>query len=271
MAAAVRAGLDVLALTDHDTVAGWDEAVQAAREEGLTLVRGIEVSTLHGGRSVHLLAYLPDPEHPGLRSALEEVRAARMARLPRILARLQEAGSVVGEDDVRRVSEHAVAAGRPHIADALVAVSEAVDRTDAMQRLLAPGTPGWVPRTAVELVDAVALVRAAGGVPVLAHPWGRGARGVLDVDALTMLAQQGLVGIEVDHPDHSRQHRRELRALAHDLGLVVTGASDHHGTGKVGHALGSETTDPVEYARLLEAAGVLAKSSGRPAPAIVSG
>lgn len=266
---AVRAGLDVLALTDHDTVAGWQEAAGAAEEYGVTLVRGIEISTLFHRRSVHLLAYLPDPDHPGLRSALASVVDARNARLPRILARLVDVGIAVEEADVRRASLEAVAPGRPHIADALVAVGAAADRGDAMQRLLAPGTPGWVPRTALELPEAVGLVRAAGGVTVLAHPWGRGARGVLDAEAVAELTASGLVGIEVDHPDHAPTQRRELRALARDLGLVVTGSSDHHGAGKVGHALGSETTAPEEYERLLAAASAAASASGRRVPSVV--
>lgn len=269
--AAVRAGLDVVALTDHDTVAGWHEAADAARDEPITLVRGIEVSTLLHGRSVHLLAYLPDASHVGLDNALEQVLAARVSRLPRILARLRDAGIEVSEDDVHRIGQGTVAPGRPHIADALVEVGVARDRTDAMVRLLAPGRPGWVPRTAVDLDEAVALVRAAGGAPVLAHPWGRGARGVLDAPELERLAGEGLVGIEVDHPDHAPEQRRELRALARAHGLVVTGSSDHHGAGKIGHALGSETTDVEEYARLLAAAEELAVRSGRTTPDVVAG
>lgn len=269
VAEGARAGLAVLALTDHDTVAGWEEAAAAAVQHGIALVRGIEVSTMHGGRSVHLLAYLPDPRHPGLGAALTTVLEARVRRLPKIIARLRESGIDLDESDVRQASFDAVAPGRPHIADALVAVGAATDRSDAMQRMLAPGTPGWVPRTALALTEAVDLIRAAGGAAVLAHPWGRSARSVLDAATIADLAHRGMVGIEVDHPDHSTAHRRELRALARELDLVVTGSSDHHGTGKVGHALGSETTAPEEYDRLIEAATTAGAESGRRPPVVV--
>lgn len=262
---AARADLDVLALTDHDTVAGWDEAAGAALEVGLTLVPGIEVSTLLRGRSVHLLAYLPDPGHAGLAAALEDVLAAREARLPRILAGLQAAGIELTEEDVRRLGPETVVPGRPHVADALVEAGLAPSRGEAMQQLLAPGTPGWVPRTAVDLVEAVRLVREAGGASVLAHPWGRSARGVLDAETVEELAGAGLAGVEVDHPEHSPAARAELRELATSLDLVVTGSSDHHGRGKVGHELGSETTDPEQYERLLAAAAAAADRAGREA------
>ncbi|MBE7323490.1 PHP domain-containing protein [Nocardioides sp. Y6] len=248
--AAADAGLDVLALTDHDTDRGWAEAAEAAAEVGIELVPGIEVSTLHHGRSVHLLAYWPDPDHPPLRDALEEIRASRRARVPVMLALLAEHGIELSEDDVARASVGTSAPGRPHVADALVERGVVEHRGEALARYLQPGGPAWVPRTGIELVDAVRWIREAGGTSVVAHPWGRSARDVLGRDTFAALAAEGLAGIEVDHQDHSEQDRRDLRRLADELDLVVTGASDHHGRGKRGHALGCHTTHPEEYQRL---------------------
>ena len=253
--AAAAAGLDVLALTDHDSAGGWDEAVAAARDVGLTFVPGIEVSALLGGHSVHLLAYLPDPSYVPLARCLSDVLAAREARLPEMLARLREQGIELTLEDVRRVAPATAALGRPHVADALVAAGVVGSRSEGMRQYLSPGRAGWVRRYAADLEEVLDLVRGAGGVSVLAHPWGRGARQVLTPEVLARLKARGLVGVEVDHEDHSTALRRELRAVAVDLDLVVTGSSDHHGVGKVGHPLGCNTTDPVEYERLLAARG----------------
>lgn len=254
--AAADAGLHVLALTDHDTALGWDEARRAADEVGIELVPGIEVSTLHHGRSVHLLAYWPDPGHGELDAVLSSILRARRERVPLILQRLAEHGIDLSMDEVDRVSRGATAPGRPHVADALVARGVVEHRGEALSRLLQHGGPAWVPRTGVDLLEALRVVRGAGGVGVLAHPWGRSARDVLDADALAELREAGLTGVEVDHEDHPEQVRAELRRLAVEFDLVVTGASDHHGTGKRGHALGCHTTDPEEYLRLRAAAGL---------------
>lgn len=252
--AAVAAGIDVLALTDHDTSGGWAEAAAEARETGLTLVPGIEMSTLLDGMSVHLLAYLPDPHHEALGRCLDEVVRSRSQRLPEMLTRLREQGVDLTLEDVLRVAPGTAAPGRPHVADALVAAGVVDSRSEGMVRYLAPGRAGWVRRYAADLWEAIDLVREAGGVSVLAHPWGRGGKEVLGADVLTALKGAGLVGVEVDHEDHSWATRQELRALAHDLDLVITGSSDHHGEGKIGHRLGCNTTDPGEYARLLAVA-----------------
>ena len=267
---AKAAGLDVVALTDHDTAAGWDEAALTAHEVGIVLVRGMEISTRHLGHGVHLLAYLPDPTHEPLVAALAKVLDARSARVPAILQRLAEHGIGVSEDDVRRVAGDAAAAGRPHVADALVAAGVVASRAEAFARYLSPGQLGYVNRYAASLTDMIGLVRAAGGVTVIAHPWGRSGAGSLDEAALAHLCDLGLAGIEVDHQDHDHAVRETLRAMAHNLGLVATGSSDYHGTGKVDHDLGVNTTDPDEFARLLELAAVAARESGRPAPALVT-
>jgi predicted metal-dependent phosphoesterase TrpH len=252
---AAAAGLDVVALTDHDAMSGWDEAQHAADEAGITLVPGLEISTRFHHRGVHLLGYLPDPTHPGLVGELDRILEGRTARTPAIVAALREHGIDVSEEDVRRESGGSVAAGRPHVADALVRLGVVADRTEAFATLLSPGQPGYVNRYASALEEMIPLVAAAGGVSVVAHPWGRGSRSVLDAEALAGLKDLGLSGIEVDHQDHSPADRAELRALARDLDLVVTGSSDHHGLGKVDHDLGVNTTDPEQYERLLSLTG----------------
>jgi predicted metal-dependent phosphoesterase TrpH len=254
MIAAVEAGLDVVALTDHDTAQGWGEATEAAQRLGLDLVLGIEVSTRYVRAGVHLLAYLPDPEDPALAGALGRVLDGRNSRVPAILANLRAVGIEVTEEDVRRVASGTPATGRPHVADALVARGVVADRAEAFERYLNPGRPGYASRYAAELEDIVPMVVAAGGVPVVAHPWARSARPVLTEAAFADLQTLGMAGIEVDHQGHDAAARDELRSIARNLGLVVTGSSDYHGAGKVDHDLGCNTTAPDELARIRELA-----------------
>ena len=262
--AAVDAGLDVLAITDHDTSGGWAEAAAAARETGLTLVPGMEISARHHGRGVHLLAYWPDPEYPPLAEELEHVLQGRQGRVPTMIARLNALGIEITEDDVRRAADGAVASGRPHVADALVTLGVVPDRTAAFDRYLGWGRPAHVDRYAVPLERAITLVKEAGGVSVVAHPWGRGGLGRPDEAAFAALQRLGLDGIEVDHQDHDAEARARLRAIARDLDLVVTGSSDYHGAGKTDHELGCNTTAPEEYERLTYARATGA--SGAPHP-----
>ena len=252
--AAKAAGLDVVALTDHDAMSGWAEAARAASEVGITLVPGLEISTAFHHRGVHLLAYLPDPTDPPLVAALDRILAGRTARTPAIVSALRDHGIDITEDDVRRESGGSVAAGRPHVADALVRLGHAADRTQAFHDLLNPGRPGYANRYAVPLEEMIPLVTGAGGVPVIAHPWGRSGRSVLDASALAGLRDLGLAGVEVDHQDHSEAVRSELRSLAADLDLIATGSSDHHGLGKIDHDLGVHTTAPEQYERLVSLA-----------------
>lgn len=266
--AGAQAGLDVIALTDHDTADGWAEAARTAAAVGISLVRGMEISTRHEGRGVHLLGYLPDPTYPPLVERLGRILDGRNARVPAIVERLRETGVDLTEDDVRRVAGASAAAGRPHIADALVARGVVADRREAFDRFLSPGRAGHVHRYAAELVTMIETVRDAGGVTVMAHPWGRSAPGTLDEAAFAGLARHGLAGLEADHRDHTDAQRAELRAIATNLGLVVTGSSDHHGLGKVDHDLGCFTTEPDQYARLLELAAQSAARSGRMTPTV---
>ncbi len=183
--AAKAAGLDVVALTDHDAMSGWAEAAQEADEVGITLVPGLEISTAYHHRGVHLLAYLPDPTDPPLVAALDRILAGRTARTPAIVDALRRHGIAITEDDVRRESGGSVAAGRPHVADALVRLGHADDRTQAFTDLLNPGKPGYANRYAAPLEEMIQIVTGAGGVAVIAHPWGRSGRAVLDESALS--------------------------------------------------------------------------------------
>lgn len=267
--AARAAGLDVLGLTDHDTAEGWAEAARTAEEVGVTLVRGIEVSTRHLGRGVHLLAYLPDPTYPPLVTQLRKILDGRSSRVPAMLERLRAVGIGIGIADVRRASDGTAATGRPHVADALVALGVVPDRNAAFRDYLNPGRPAYVDRYAAPLADMIRVVTEAGGVTVVAHPWGRHGPESLPESAIAELAQRGLAGLEVDHQDHTPEDRERLRAIAERLDLVVTGSSDHHGLGKHDHELGCHTTAPEQLERLLSLAETASSRSGRSTPAVV--
>ena len=250
------AGVDVLALTDHDTVAGIDEAV-AALPAGLTLVAGSEIScaVVEDGRrmSVHLLAYLFDRGEPRLAAELSRLRTDRERRARAIVDRLNALGVPMTWDDVITVAG-AAPVGRPHIAQALVAHGVVDDVAGAFtDDWIGTGGRAYVPKHALEPAAAVRLVVAAGGVPVLAHPdvSKRGAR--LADQHIAVLADAGLAGLEVDHPDQDAATRDRLRSLADDLRLLVTGSSDDHGT-LTGRRLGCETTEPSAYAAIVAAA-----------------
>jgi 3',5'-nucleoside bisphosphate phosphatase len=263
-------GVDVLGLTDHDTAEGWQEAADAARRTGVTLVRGIEVSCRFGGYGVHLLAYLPDPSYPPLVSELRKVLDGRNARLPATLEKLRHLGIDIDVDDVRAVAGGTAAMGRPHVADALVALGVVPDRNAAFERYLGPQGPAYVHRYAADLETMLGTIAGAGGVTVLAHPWAsRHDHSALDERGMARLKAAGLSGIEVDHHDHPVRTRAVLRDLARRLDLVVTGSSDHHGAGKPDHELGSLTTAPDQLERLLALASRASTTSGRRTPEVL--
>lgn len=265
------AGIDVLAITDHDTTVSWDEAARVAEEVRVSLVRGIEVSTRFAGHGVHLLAYLPDPTHPDLVAELDRVLDGRDNRLPGILAKLAALDIHLEPEDVRRLAGDAAALGRPHVADALVEAGVVASRDEAFAELLGPGGPAYVDRYAADLVTMLHTVTDAGGVSVIAHPWAsRYEHSALDGEGLELLRAHGLAGVEVDHEDHDGPTRERLRGLAGELDLVVTGSSDYHGSGKSGHDLGCNTTDPEQLERLLELAARTAERSGRDCPGVVA-
>jgi 3',5'-nucleoside bisphosphate phosphatase len=263
MQRARHAGLDVIGLTDHDSAAGWDEAALAAGQVGITFVPGMEISTKLDGAGVHLLAYLPDPTYPPLVDELTKILAGRTGRLPAMLRQLREAGVDITESEVLAQVGEAPAIGRPHIADVLVRKGVVADRSEAFRDWLSWGRPGYVVRYATPTADMVRIVTDAGGAAVIAHPWGRGSRRVLDSTTLEQLVGAGLIGIEVDHQDHSDPDRAALRELAAHLDLVATGSSDYHGDGKVDHDLGCNVTRPDEFDRLMDRAEANAARSGR--------
>lgn len=249
---AAQAGLDVVALTDHDATTGWQEALAAADGLDVVVVPGIEISTTFQGESVHLLGYGFDPDHPPLVEELHRVLDGRDQRLPRILARLAEHGIEITEADVALQSGSAAASGRPHVADAMVAKGYIGHRDEAFQGWLNSRGKAYVGRYAAPLLETIRLLKAAGGSAVVAHPWSRGSDRVLTSAAFEELAAAGLDGIEADHVDHDEWSRRGLRDIAKGLDLVVTGSSDYHGTGKSSaFHLGANLTDPAEYERLL--------------------
>jgi 3',5'-nucleoside bisphosphate phosphatase len=260
---AALAGLDVLALTDHDSMSGWSEATEAAMRHGVTLVPGMEISTKYAGAGVHVLGYLLDPAYPPLVAELDQILQGREGRLSAMLEQLGRAGIAVSEEDVRRQVGSSPAVGRPHIADAMVARGLVADRGEAFATRLNAGRPGHVARYATPTDTMIRLITAAGGAAVIAHPWGRGSRRVLDLETLAGFREAGLAGLEVDHQDHGPSERNALRALATELDLVITGSSDFHGLGKVDHELGCNVTDPDQYERLLVTAAANAATSGR--------
>ncbi|MEP7160049.1 MAG: PHP domain-containing protein [Dermatophilaceae bacterium] len=251
---AARVGLDVLAITDHDTTDGWAEAASAAGERGIILVRGIEVSCGAASAdrlaSVHLLAYLPDPDDAPLVREMTLTRDSRERRAERIVEALARDVNIAYEDVLAQL-EPGATVGRPHIADALVARGVVADRDEAFERYLYTGSPYYVSHYAPDAVDAVTLVLGAGGIPVLAHPfaWKRGPH--LDESVIEEMAGAGLVGLEAHHPEHSGRAVARTLDLARGLGLLVTGSSDYHGAGKE-QRLGARTTDPDAFAALLD-------------------
>ncbi|MCP2264973.1 hypothetical protein APR03_002316 [Promicromonospora thailandica] len=243
---AALAGIATLALTDHDTTSGWAEAADAAARHGVGLVRGAEISAIAAtrgwGTGVHLLAYLHDPAHPGLLAETERTRDDRESRARRMVDLLSEDYPITWADLLAQ-TQPGTTLGRPHIADALVAAGAVRDRDEAFATILRPGTRYYVGHYAPDAVAAVRAVRAAGGVPVLAHP-GADARGRVVPDSMIEeLADAGLAGLEVDHRDHTPDTRRRLRDLAESLDLLVTGSSDFHGAGKQ-NRIGENTTAP---------------------------
>jgi 3',5'-nucleoside bisphosphate phosphatase len=248
---ALGVGLDVVALTDHDTFDGFGEAAAEGERLGLRVVRGMELSCSRQGSSVHVLAYGADPANPGLAAEMARVRDGRLGRLAGVLRKLAELGVPVSEAEVMAQVGNSPSVGRPHIADALIKAGHVRDRQEAFDRFLADGGPAHVHRYTIEVDRGIDLVHEAGGIAVIAHPWGRGREYLLPPSALEALARDhALDGLEVDHHDHDSGTRRRLRSLADGLGLLATGSSDYHGTGKLDHDLGSNTTDPEVFTEM---------------------
>lgn len=243
MASAAEAGLDVVALTDHDTTSGWDEAAESARHHGVTLVRGIEISCQQGGISIHLLAYLQDPAAAGLLAELGRSRESRETRAQRIVDLLSR-DLAISWDDVLAEMQTGTTVGRPHIADALVTKGIVASRGAAFRSYLRRGSPYYASHYAPDPVAAVRLVSEAGGVAVMAHPFASIRGRIADDAVIEAMAEAGMAGLEVHHRDHSGRQVQHGLDLAGSLNLLVTGSSDYHGAGKE-NLLGENLTDPV--------------------------
>ncbi|MFN2538712.1 MAG: PHP domain-containing protein [Mycobacteriales bacterium] len=239
--AAADAGLDTVAITDHDTTEGW-AAAEAALPDGLRLVRGAEISCNRNGISLHLLGYLFDPHEPALAEQLRVLRDSRVSRAERMVEMLVQDGHPVSWDQVRDIADGTV--GRPHVARALMQSG----LVSSIEEAFTPawiGTRGryWAVKQELDVIDAMKLIHAAGGVTVFAHP-GADARGrTVGDEVIEEMATAGLGGLEVDHVDHTPETRIRLRAMASALGLFVTGSSDFHGSNKQVQ-LGEHTTAP---------------------------
>lgn len=253
--AASAAGLSVVALTDHDTTAGWDEAA-AASPAGLTLVRGMELSCTGRGEDgtpvpVHLLAYLFDPENEAFAAERARLRGERVTRLRAIAENMAADGLPIDPDAV--LASAGEAAGRPHLGQALIEAGYVSDMDAAFAGPLATGGKYYVGKVDTPLDVAVEMIAAAGGVSVLAHARARKRGRILDLDHIRELTPLGLGGVEVHHMDHSPEDTVVMAELAAELDLIVTGSSDYHGTNKT-VKLGEYTTAPEQYDRLIAAA-----------------
>lgn len=251
MASAAAAGLDAVALTDHDSTAGWGEAAEAARSLGLTFVPGMEVSCrTDNGISVHVLSYLHDPAHPGLLAEIAKSRSARVSRAERMVERLAEDYPISWADVQEQVAPGATI-GRPHIADALVAAGVVPSRSAAFSGILTGRSRYFVAHYAPDPAHAVRLIRDAGGVPVFAHPEASARGRVVGEQTYLEMIDAGLAGLEIEHRDNPEDGRTYLRRLAAEHSLLVTGSSDYHGTGKP-NLLGENTTSAEVLERIAE-------------------
>ncbi|WP_026005467.1 PHP domain-containing protein [Arthrobacter sp. M2012083] len=250
---AVSAGLDAVALTDHDSTDGWESAAAAAREHGIAFVPGMEISCrTEQGISVHLLSYLHDPAHAGLLEEITKSKDARLTRAEHMVTLLSEDYPLTWDDVIHHVAPGATV-GRPHIADALVAAGVVADRTEAFTSILTSHSRYFVQHYAPNPAVAVELVRAAGGVPVFAHPVASSRGRIVGEQTYRDMIDAGLLGLEVEHRDNPEEGRTFLRGLAAKHGLLMTGSSDYHGAGKP-NVLGENTTSPEVLSRIEELA-----------------
>lgn len=244
---AAVAGLTALAITDHDTTAGWDEAL-AALPSGLRLVRGAELSCVapdgRGGQcTVHLLAYLFDPAAPAVVQEYARARAERRERLARIADLMAADGFPISAESLLAAVPESATAGRPHLAMALMRAGVVSSVDEAFARFLNDRGRYYLPSSRTPIFDSIEMIERAGGVTVLAHAFATHRGPTVTAEVIKELAGVGLGGVEVDHPDHDAAARKRLRLLADEMGLITTGSSDYHGTNKV-IRLGQETTAP---------------------------
>lgn len=247
--AGVAAGLGAMAITDHDSTAGWQEAFAAASGTGLTVIPGMELSTNYGPASVHMLAYLFDPLDAGIVSETARIRDGRLHRAEKIVQRIAEDYDLTWED-VLAESQDGSTLGRPHIADALVRKGHVPNRSAAFESILHWRGDYYEKYYAPSPLEGVRMIVAAGGVPVLAHPATQGKYRAMDDSVIGELVDNGLFGLEVYHRDNTENGKLWLLALAEKFDLAVTGSSDYHGDGKP-NRLAENTTAPDVLERLI--------------------
>jgi predicted metal-dependent phosphoesterase TrpH len=250
---ALDLGLEGLGITDHDTTEGYDEAFAAAEGTPLEIVSGIEFSAEYQGASLHVLAYWIDPANPELQGELKRLTDTRLRRGEMMVEKLQELGYDISFDRVREIADGGLIA-RPHIASAMVEAGIVPTEKEAFDRFISDDGIAYVPKHALDPVDSLALIAAAGGVCVLAHPGMWKGNGSVPDALIESMAAGGMVGLEVDHPDHDADQRAYYGVLADRLGLVRTGASDCHGA-RYDYRMGCETTDAGRFAELKARAG----------------
>ena len=253
VALAQERGLAGIAITDHDTTDGYAEALAAADGSGLEIVTGIEFSAEFEGASLHVLAYWVDPEHMGLREELRRLTDTRFRRGELMIGKLQALGYDITFDRVRAIAGDDLIA-RPHVAQAMVEAGIVTTEKEAFERFISDDGPAYVPKHALDPIDALALIRDAGGVCVLAHPAMWKGNGAVPDELIERMAEGGMTGLEVDHPDHDATQRAHYEGLAARLDLVPTGASDCHGA-RYGYRMGCDTTPAERYEELRRRAG----------------
>ena len=243
------AGITTLAITDHDSTSGWDEAIAALRPS-LSLVLGAEISTLTlDGISVHMLGLLFDGQDKNMQNMLAESRDTRIPRMRKMIELLAADGINISIEDVMAATPVGATLGRPHLADALVRNKVVTTRDEAFLELLHNDSKYYVTHAAPTPEAAIHQINQAGGVAVIAHPFASRRGEIISADTFKHLVSAGLHGIEVNHRDHSQSEREQLAEIADQLGLVKTGSSDYHGNGKL-NELGENLTDPEQWARL---------------------
>ena len=246
---ALASGITTLAITDHDSISGWDEAISALRP-GLSLVPGAEISCqTTDGISVHILGLLFDPNHVELINTLSKTRENRHGRMEKIISRINEAGINISMADVLEQLSDGATLGRPHLADALVKKGVVASREEAFTQMLHNNSKYYVSHYSPSPEVAIKLIKEAGGVAVIAHPMASHRGRVISTETFGSIINSGLDGIEVDHRDHTPDEKRELINLAKEFDLVMTGSSDYHGNGKL-NMLGEYTTHPKQWEKL---------------------
>jgi len=246
---ALAAGITIIGLTDHDSISGWQEATNSLRP-GISLVPGAEISCqTTDGISVHILGLLFDANNTELMSTLEKTRENRHGRMEKIIARINEAGIDITMDDVLEQLSDGATLGRPHLADALVKKGVVASRDEAFTQMLHNNSKYYVSHYSPTPESAIALIKSAGGVSVIAHPMASHRGRTISLETFGSLIESGLDGIEVDHRDHSPDEKMQLITLAKESNLVMTGASDYHGNGKL-NSLGEYTTNPEQWEKL---------------------